>query len=88
MRGVMQPLVVGSLIVHASGEKPPWALRGAGAATGDLATTKPWVRLSPPTNWSALSADSFCFFICSRLTCWALTSASSAAFLALTTSIA
>src|SRR3954464_1474393 len=56
VRGVMQPLVVGSLTLHDSGAKPPSASRGAGAATLDLASTKPPVRPLPPTSASAFSA--------------------------------
>jgi len=76
----MQPSVVGSFTVHDSGEKPPSALRGAGAASGDFAVTNPPVRLSPPTSASAFSAASFCFAIAARFCCCAFTSASRAAF--------
>src|SRR5689334_22339261 len=48
VRGVIQPLVVGSFTLHDSGENPPSALRGAGAAIGEFTVTNPPVRLSPP----------------------------------------
>src|SRR3954447_18534420 len=88
IRGVMQPSVVGSSTVHFSGEKPPSALRGAGAATFETASTKPPVRLVPPTSVSAFSAAAFCLLMASRLVCCDFTSASSADFFAETRSIA
>src|SRR3954453_22473432 len=76
VRAVVQPPVVGSSTLQGSGLNPPSELRGAGAATFDVASTKPPVSPVPPIRASALSADSFCFFIAERLVCCALTSAS------------